>query len=270
MIVVDYHTHTFLCKHAKGTPEEYLRVAAEKGIKHLGISDHCPVPLGYDIECRMGINQFEEYLRIVEKLKNNKHGIEILLGLEVDWVAHKVEEIIEFIGKYDFDYILGSIHYVEDFPFDHPDYVTCWKTQEKINHIWIKYAELLKDLVNNIKIDIIGHLDLPKKFKMFPENKVEFMHKISEVISIAVDKNIAIEINTAGKRKPVKEFYPSFELLQLIKKHNGVITFGSDSHAANEIASGFEEAEQIAQMAGFTNYMAINPGGAKKMIPFKE
>jgi histidinol-phosphatase (PHP family) len=268
MIIADYHTHTFLCKHAQGTPEEYLRSAAEKGIKYLGISDHCPVPLGYDVNCRMDIKQFETYLRIVEKLKNNKYGIVILLGLEVDWVADRIEEITKFIGKYDFDYILGSIHYVEDFPFDHPDYIKCWDTQEKINHIWVKYAELLKDFINNIKIDIIGHIDLPKKFKMFPENKVEFIHKISEVISIAANKNIAIEINTAGKRKPVKEFYPSLEILQFIKKHDGIITFGSDSHAPNEIASEFEEAEQTARKAGFTDYMTISPDGTKKMISF--
>lgn len=62
MIAVDYHTNTFLCKHAKGAPEEYLRVAAERGITSLGISDHCPISPGYDVNCRMDINQFEEYL----------------------------------------------------------------------------------------------------------------------------------------------------------------------------------------------------------------
>lgn len=268
MIIADYHTHTYLCKHARGVPEEYLRTAAEKGIKYLGISDHCPVPMGYDVDCRMDISQFDEYLRIVDKLKNNKYGIEVFLGLEVDWVPDRVEEITGFLGSYSFDYILGSIHYVEDYPFDHPDYIDRWSTSESINYTWIKYAELLKDFITNIEIDIIGHLDLPKKFKMFPDKKHEFMQKISEVISIAAKKNITIEINTAGRRKPVQEFYPSVELLHIIKKHNANITFGSDAHAPDEIGCDFKEAEQLARDIGFINYAVIDQNKVKKMIPF--
>ena len=65
----DLHTHTALCRHAEGKPEEYFRAAAVRGLRYLGVSDHIPWPEGYDPECRMAPASFPEYRAIVDGRK---------------------------------------------------------------------------------------------------------------------------------------------------------------------------------------------------------
>lgn len=255
--------HTPLCKHACGKPIEYVRRAHEIGLKVIGFSDHCPAPANFDTECRMDLSQIERYIEIIEEVKNNPYGIEVLCGMEIDYVPGKMDEVASLIDSYDFDYIIGSIHHVDDYPFDNPQYIDKWSTPEKIEYIWNKYANLLKDMVASFKLDIIGHIDLPKKFGMLPRNMDFFRSKISEVVQIASDKGVLIEINTAGKRKPVKEFYPSLDIMQLIKLNGGSITFGSDSHSPDEVGSDFDTASSLAINAGFKDYTVIGKSGKR-------
>lgn len=255
--------HTSLCKHAVGEPIEYVKHAYKAGLKIIGFSDHCPSPSKFDTESRMGLSQIEQYIEMIEDVKNNPYGVEVLCGMEIDWVPGKMDEVSSLLKSYDFDYIIGSIHYVDDYPFDNPQYINKWNTPEKIEYIWNKYADLLKDMVASFKLDIIGHIDLPKKFGMFPRNMDFFLTKLSEVIQIASDKEVLIEINTAGIRKAVKEIYPSLDIMKLIKNNGGSITFGSDSHAPNEVGSDFDTAASLAISAGFKDYTAIRKSGKR-------
>ena len=262
-VICDYHMHTPLCKHAVGEPIEYVKRAYEKGLKIIGFSDHCPAPNNFDTECRMNLFQIEQYLGMIDNVKSNPYGIEVLCGMEIDYVPGRMHEVDLLINSYDFDYIIGSIHYVDDYAFDNPDFIYRWNTPEKIDYVWNKYADLLKEMVTSTKLDIIGHIDLPKKFEMFPRNIDFFRSKLSEVIRIASERNILIEINTAGKRKVVKEFYPSLDIMKLIRINGGNITFGSDSHNPNEVASDFDVAASLAINAGFENYTVIEKSGKR-------
>lgn len=262
-IICDYHMHTPLCKHAIGKPIEYVRRAYELGLKVIGFSDHCPVPIGFDTECRMDLSQIKEYIEMVEEVKNNPYAIEVLCGLEIDYVPGKMDEVAALTRDYEFDYIIGSVHYVADCPFDNPDFICKWNTLEKIEYIWNEYANLLKEMVRSFKIDIIGHIDLPKKFGMFPSNTEIFLSKLSEVIQIASKRDVLIEINTAGKRKKVKEFYPSSDIMKLIKKLGGSITFGSDAHNPNEVGLDFDTAASLALNSGFEEYTVIGKSGKR-------
>lgn len=255
--------HTPLCKHALGEPIEYVRRAAELGLKIIGFSDHCPAPADFDTECRMDLSQIEHYIETIEEVKNNPYGVKVLCGMEIDYVRKRMDEVNKLINTYKFDYILGSIHYVDDYPFDHPDFIYKWNTPEKIEYVWDKYADLLKEMVSLIKLDIIGHIDLPKKFGMYPNNMDNFLSKLSEVIQIASKKNVLIELNTAGKRKPVREIYPSLDILKLIRKLGGSITLGSDAHNPNEVGLDFAEAASLAITAGFKEYTIIGTSGTR-------
>ncbi len=219
-IICDYHTHTPLCKHASGEPIEYVKRAHEQGLKIIGFSDHCPAPAGFDTECRMDLSRIEEYIGMIEKVKNNPYGIEVLCGMEIDYVPGRMEEVSSLIESRKFDYIIGSVHYVDDCAFDNPEFIHKWNTPERIEYIWNKYGNLLKDMVASFKIDIIGHIDLPKKFGMFPMDMGFFFSELSEVIQLASKKEILIEVNTAGLRKPVKEIYPSLEVQLLVPGAN--------------------------------------------------
>lgn len=262
-ILSDYHMHTFLCKHAIGEPKDYLEIAHAIGLEKIGFSDHSPVPLGYDEQNRMGLDQFEHYKKMVDDIKVNKYGIEVLLGLEIDWVPGKMEEVETFIENTKLDYLIGSIHYVNSIPFDNPEHVNSWNSTEGIDYVWNNYFKLLKDFIQWGKFDIIGHIDLPKKFMLKPSDMSETYAKIDEILYIAGENNIMIEINTAGLRKPVKEIYPSLDILKLAYKNGVNVVFGSDSHDPKDVGSGFDEALLLLEKAGYTEYNSILGNGLR-------
>jgi len=267
-IVCDYHVHTYLCKHACGKPQEYLEEANKKGLKTIGFSDHCPVPVGFDPISRMDVSQFDQYVSMINDLKNNSFGIDVLLGLEVDWVPGRMDEIYAFLDSFDYDYLIGSVHHVDDIPFDNSDFIDIWNSQEKIDHIWNTYIDLMTDMVSSGKFDIVGHFDLPKKFNFYPKDMTCFIEKSDLFFAEAARFDVAVELNSAGMRKPVKEIYPSLDLLRIARKNNIKITFGSDAHMPEEVGVGTAEAEELARCAGYTDYLCIGKNGSKKIIKF--
>lgn len=256
-IIGDFHTHTCLCKHAEGEPQLYLETAHKRGLKYLGFSDHCPLPIGFDIESRMDFDQLDTYRQFYHDIRNNPYGIEVLYGFEIDWVVGRMDEVFDFLKDENCDYLIGSTHYVDYYPFDHPKYIGRWNNTESIQYVWDKYVDLLLDMVSTGKFDIIGHLDLPKKFEFYPKNRKYFMDGLEKVFAVAVKTDTMIEINTAGLRKPVKEIYPSLEILKLAQSLDVKITFGSDAHAPEDIAACFDEAKKLAKNAGYKEYFCI-------------
>jgi histidinol-phosphatase (PHP family) len=252
--MIDYHTHTYLCKHADGTPEEYLAAAEKSGLTELGISDHCPWPSGYDTKWRMKTSEYPLYQNIIERLKKLKSPVAIKYGIELDWVPGNMTESYANIAKYDYDYVIGSIHYIEDFPFDAPETLPVWEIEGKAEWVWNNYYKLMLDYVSEGKFDIIGHFDLPKKFGNRPPDSKTINNLVNEIITAAADNKIAIEINTSGLRKPIKEIYPNLNILKNAASKDVMLTFGSDAHSPKEIAANFTEAKQLAKEAGFTKY----------------
>lgn len=265
-MLADYHTHTYLCKHACGEPEEYLRQAEKAGLSELGVSDHCPWPLDYDTECRMSESEYPLYREIVSKLQSSGSKVKIKLGLEVDWVPGKMEVVREKLDVKSYDYIIGSIHYVDDFPFDNPEMLDEWAKPGKVEWVWENYASLLADYISNFDFNIIGHMDLPKKFGHFPCDKKIFMERTDHAFELAGKKNMSIELNTSGLRKPVKEIYPSLEILKLAKARGLSITLGSDAHRPADVGANFKEAVELAKLAGF-NEFALYSGGRPSFLP---
>ena len=84
-MIVDYHMHTPLCKHAVGEPEAYARRAIERGIEEIGFSDHCPMPPFYDPDWRMEPSQYPTYIDMVRRCQKAFPQLSIKLGLEADY-----------------------------------------------------------------------------------------------------------------------------------------------------------------------------------------
>jgi len=265
-MLADYHTHTYLCKHACGEPEEYLREAEKAGLAEIGISDHCPWPVGYDPESRMFEGEYPLYREIVSKLQASGSKVKVRLGMEVDWVPGQMDVIREKLDVKDYDYIIGSIHYVDGFPFDNPDLLDEWAKPGKAEWVWETYALLLTDYITNFDFNIIGHMDLPKKFGHFPCDITKFMERTDYAFELAGKKNMSIELNTSGLRKPVKEIYPSLDILRLAKARGLSITLGSDAHRPSEVGANFKEAVELAKLAGYKEF-ATYSAGIPSLVP---
>ena len=256
--MIDYHTHTPLCKHAKGSRLEYLKAAEFAGLREIGVSDHAPWPGGYDPDWRMAVSDFPIYKSLIDEMRAINSTVRVKYAIEADWVPGKMEELEENVEKENFDYIIGSIHYTDEYPFDNPDkWQEIWTGKERAEWIWHRYFELMLEMVSSGIFNIIGHFDLPKKFgSICPDSeKIQSLRKM--IFQIAADSKMAIEINTAGLRKPVKKIYPEMDILQEAANAGVLLTFGSDAHTPAEVAADFSKAIIYAKEAGFSQYCSF-------------
>jgi histidinol-phosphatase (PHP family) len=245
---VDLHNHTTLCNHATGTMDEYIQEAINKGIDIYGFSEHAPMN-NFEDGYRLTIDKKSFYensvLELKEKYKNN---IEILLGYEVDYISG--DFILDEIKKSKVDYLIGSVHYINEWGFDNPEFINEYEKRD-IDKIWEDYFFAIEQMAKTQYFDIVGHLDLIKVFKFLPKKDIkQLARKALEAIK---KSNMVIEINTAGLRKPIKEIYPSKQLLELAFELGIDITFSSDAHAVDQIGFKYNEAVDFAKSIGYTN-----------------
>ena len=257
---IDLHNHTTRCNHAEGTVDEYIQKAIELGIDIYGFSEHAP--MDFDPKYRLAFEEIEAYFHdIVTAKERYKNEIDILLGYEVDWLeGHMDEKILNA----DVDYLIGSVHFIDKWSFDNPEFIGGWKDKD-IDEIWKAYFEATEAMVKSGKFDIVGHLDLIKVFKFMPKQDIRLLAK--DVLHAIKKSNMVLEINTAGLRKPVGEMYPSRDLLEEAYNLDIPITFSSDAHAVEQIGFGYELATALAKDIGYTQAVSFKKRD-KELINF--
>ena len=245
----DYHVHTALCKHAAGTPAEFRQAAAAAGIAEMCFTDHYPDPSGYDPRHRMTLEQFPDYLTLLQPLQDGQSPV-VSIGIEADYRPGGEAFLLDWLPRQSFDLVLGSVHYIIDWGFDNPDYVQVWQSAD-VKGVWREYFALLTSLADLRAFDVVAHLDLPKKFGHRLGDK-EMKEQVQPVLDRVAAAGMAIEINTSGWRRKVNEAYPSPLILALAREREIPITFGSDSHAPKEVGYEFAKAVRSAREAGYT------------------
>lgn len=247
----DYHMHTPLCRHATGTPREYAAQAVRLGFNEIGFSDHSPMPRDDFDDWRMRASDLDRYVQDVEAARREFPQLTIKLALEVDFIPGYEGWIKELAARYPWDYFIGSVHYVESWAIDSPHETEKWK-QRDIAQVWSSYFERLAEAASSGFFDIIGHVDLCKKFGYYPKSDCSVLYR--SFLERARAGGVAIELNTAGLRKDCKEIYPSRALLEVAAELGVPITFGSDAHAPEEVGLNFAEAIELARSVGYTEY----------------
>jgi histidinol-phosphatase (PHP family) len=143
------------------------------------------------------------------------------------------------------------VHYVSDsWAIDNPEQLSKWRERDAFE-VWALYFERLTQAANSGFFEIIGHADLPKKFNIRPKQDCSGL--FSRFLDAAQNKDVAIELNTAGLRKECREIYPSRAFLEIAAQKKVPITFGSDAHAPTEVGSAFAEAVALARSVGYTH-----------------
>ncbi|SFZ98208.1 Histidinol-phosphatase [hydrothermal vent metagenome] len=256
---IDLHNHTTRCNHAEGTIDEYIQRAIELGIDIYGFSEHAP--MDFDENYRLSFNEMHAYktdiLNAKEKYKND---IEILLGYEVDYLpGHMSEDVLS--AKV--DYLIGSVHFIDKWSFDNPEFIGGWKTKN-IDDIWKAYFEATEAMVKTGKFDIVGHLDLIKVFKYMPNTDVRLL--ADSVLKAIKKSNMVLELNAAGLRKPIKEIYPSKQLLEVAFSLNIPITFSSDAHSVEQVGFAYEHTKKLAKEVGYTKAVTFKDRDRQMVI----
>jgi len=257
---VDLHNHTTRCNHAKGSMQSYIERAIELGIDIYGFSEHAP--MDFDAHYRLNFSEMSDYVTEVKSLQETyKDDIKILLGYEVDYLkGHMDERVLN--AKV--DYMIGSIHFLDEWGFDNPEFKAEYENRN-IDEIWQIYFDNIKAMAKTQHFDIVGHLDLIKIFNYLPKRDIRMIAK--SALQAIKENNMVLELNTAGLRKPCKEIYPSESLLQVAYELDIPITFSSDAHAIGQIGHQYDEAVKLAKNIGYTKAVTFQQR-EKELIKF--
>jgi len=252
----DYHTHTPLCMHAEGEPEAFVQAAIAAGVTEYGISDHAPaIPEPFD-DWRMLERQLPDYFDWVQRARNEAGDqLPIRVGLECDWLDGCEAWIENLAHQHNWDYLIGSVHYLSDWDFDNPAWLKKW-AETDIDAAWDTYWKTYTDMVKSGLFDILGHPDLIKKFGYSPKGDLRRYYE--PVIETIASSGCVIEINTAGWHKPCAEAYPTPEFLKLANAAGIPLIISSDAHAPEEVARDFPQAISISKQAGYTETALFN------------
>ncbi len=256
MITADLHAHT-LYSHGQHTPYEMWASAQKKGIELLGFAEHSPRPHSYTYsnEYREKLTKyFPQYVSEIKDLQLS-YPDKVLLGIEMDWMEKEQEFIKNAISSYDFDFVIGSVHFLQTWGYD--DLASDW-TSIKKNHChehYIHYFETLTRMAQSGFFNIAAHIDLIKIFSIqtFQEwiKHADNLHLVGICLEAIKNNNMALEISSAGLRKMCHEIYPCPEIMKLTADLQIPITFASDAHNIHDIAADFDQLERYARSYGY-------------------
>ncbi len=241
---LDYHMHTRLTD-GTGEPRDYARVALERGLDEIGCSDHAPLA-NRETDWTMKKADLATYVGWVREAQREFPQLPIKLGLEVDYLPGCEVWVRELAAMHSWDYFLGSVHYLGDFPVDRS--AEDWKGQD-VDARWHEYFALWTKAAGSCLFDSLAHPDLPKKFDIHPQ--FDFTPVYHEALRVVSEAGVAIEISSAGLRKPCREIYPSESFLRLAREFKVPITFGSDAHIPQDVGIDFDKAVVLARQCGY-------------------
>jgi len=254
--LIDYHIHTNLCGHAVGEMADYVKEAINSDLEEIGFSDHLPLngDSGKGQNLSMALDELPHYVNEVTNLRKSFPEIRIKLGIEADYVPGTESYTKELLTRYNFDYVMGSVHYIGEWAFDHPGERKEWDIRD-VDTVYKEYFELLRKSARTSLFDIIGHCDLVKKFGNRPTT--ELSGDLDDTAKVFKEYGVAVEINTSGLRKPVDEIYPSLEILKVYREYDIPIVFGSDAHTPDDVGKDFDKAMSLARQAGYQEFVTF-------------
>lgn len=253
MIVSTYHSHSKYSD-GKNTLEEMVKSAIANGMKEIGFSDHAPMPI--DCEWSVREENIQDYANEVLTLKEKyKDQITIYLGIEQDYYS---------IAPLDYEYILGSVHYVykngEYLPVD----LSAKAMQDFVNKHYNgdvysyceDYFELVSDLYNKTKCQIIGHFDLVTKFNeqlpLIDINHPRYVRAYTKALEKLLKSPVIFEINTGAiSRGYRKGPYPDDNMIDIIAKSGKPFAICSDTHSVDSVATNLEIEREKLEKKGY-------------------
>ncbi|ACL04645.1 histidinol phosphate phosphatase HisJ family [Desulfatibacillum aliphaticivorans] len=248
MSLIDYHVHTPLCNHAKGEMEAYVQQAVKLGLAEICFLDHLTLrPDGSFLS--MSPQEVPLYHRAVKRLAAKyEDRIWVKVGLEVDFDLETMEQAMEIVDAHSFDAIGGSVHFIGEWNMvSHKERDNC--PYRECEDMFAEYLDHLEAMAEHSFFDFLCHLDVVGKFGDSPQDRME--DRWDQVISTIAGKDIAVEINTSGKRHPKGELYPSLWILKKLNQAGVPITLGSDAHSPKQVGMDFDEAVSLAREAGY-------------------
>ncbi|MGI8792696.1 MAG: histidinol-phosphatase [Acidimicrobiales bacterium] len=194
-------------------------------------------------------------------------GLPVVLGLEVDYYAGRMDAVDALLRGYPFDVLLGSVHWIGAWLFD---VVESALVQEEWDHrgvdaAWDAYTEAIEELSASGAVDVLAHPDLAKVGGHRPAAPEEFYDRIAEA---AARSGLAAEVSSAGWRKPCAEAYPAPPLLERFRRLNVPVTTASDAHTVSMVADRIADLGPLLDAAGYDEVTAFR-GREARAVPLR-
>lgn len=259
------HTHS-VYSDGKHTPREIVEQAISDGMKAIGISDHSYT--FFDTRYCIQKEKNGEYINELRSLKAEyADKIEVLVGLELDGFS-------EGYNKDDFDYIIGSVHYV-NFGDAYSSVDSSLELVSKgINEYCggdsmafaMRYFDTYAEQVCRMRPDILGHIDLVAKLGLVDESSERYQRKAIETLCDVLSVCDVIEMNTGAiSRGYKKQPYPAEFMLNEIKQRKKGIILSSDSHSKDTLTFYFDECIELLRANGFRSVITYAENGFREM-----
>ncbi|MFB6343202.1 histidinol-phosphatase [Saccharicrinis sp. FJH62] len=269
MLWTNYHCHTQYCD-GRADAKEFVKAAVRSDFTKLGFSSHSPVP--YHSDWNMRASDIPLYINEVLTLREKYcHKIEILLGMEVDYIPGMFGPQSKLIKALPTDYLIASVHYLDYLPDGTPwsvDGPVEWfdlgiKTifNGDIRKFARRYTEVSCEMMEHNGFDIVGHIDKMYQHGSRYHNVNEIWYKdlVGQLLDVASQKDLIVEINTKSYRK-LGFFYPHQSFFKLLADKNIRVTINSDTHDPENIDLAFTEAAEALTEAGIAGVVEFIDG----------
>lgn len=244
-LLYEMHSHTPLCKHARGEPEDYAAVAEARGLKGLVVTCHCPLPDGISHAVRMAPEQYDDYIALVARARAKFAGrVDVRLGLESDFYPGVEPWLEKLHARVPLHHVLGSVH------TQVPDYRAWYFRGDYFAYQQVYFDHLAQSAETGL-FDTLAHPDLVKN-----EAPEEWHYaRIEPFIVRALDRiaktGVAMELNTSGVNKALPEMNPGDRILTLIRERGIPIVIGADAHRPERVGDGYAVALHKLAALGF-------------------
>lgn len=273
-MLTDYHVH--LRPDDEGTPaseyftaanaERYRETASGRGIAELGVAEHVyrfvdaldvwDHPF-WRANARDDLDAYCEFVRGETDLR---------LGIEADFVAGREDRMATLLERRDWDYVVGSVHFVADAAVDMRGEWDIWRSNDP-EKVWARYFETLGEAARTGMFDILAHPDLVKVWGSggpVPDGDLRRFYELA--MDGIAESDIAIEVSTAGLRKPVGEIYPAAPFLEMCLEAGRPVALSSDAHVPEDLGHEYERAVAWLGDLGVTE-IAVFEGRERRLEP---
>ena len=230
--------------------ERYQDVASERGIGVLGVSEHV-----HRFEQALNVwrhpfwrasatDDLDEYCAFV------RDSTTLSLGIEADFVPGVEDKMANLLDERDWDYVIGSVHFLRNAALDMRGDWDVWRDSDP-EKVWRRYFETLGEAARSGMFDILAHPDLVKVWgREAPQPDGDLRRFYDLAMDGIADSDVAIEVSTAGLRKPVGEIYPAPAFLEMCLEAGRPVALSSDAHVPNDLGQGYDAALALLESVG--------------------
>ncbi len=257
-MLTDYHVHlrpddSAATAEEHFTPanaERYLEVASERGVDVLGVSEHVHrfrealTVWRHPFWQASATDDLDAYCAFV------RDETSLSLGIEADFVPGAEDRMANLLDEREWDYVIGSIHFLRDSAIDMRGEWDVWRSADP-ERVWRRYFETLGEAARSGLFDILAHPDLVKVWGSDGPRPDGDLRRFYDLAMEGIaESGVAIEVSTAGLRKPVGEIYPAPAFLEMCVEAGVPVALSSDAHVPDDLAERDDEALELLDAAG--------------------